>query len=71
MSTKYKHGEKVPTKVLVTRLLELSEAVSIKGRWSGAFAREFTIRIPAEKDRDADIVLAEAARRLSELTKGE
>ncbi len=64
MSTKYKHGDKVPNSVLAARLDELAEAVT-KG--SDAVNREFTMRIPAELDRDADLVLSEAANRLNEL----
>ncbi|MCP4259298.1 MAG: hypothetical protein GY774_17575 [Planctomycetes bacterium] len=66
MSTKYKHGDRVPTPILIKRLRELADAATIQGRNSGAFEREFTIRIPAELDRDADLVLSEVARRLSE-----
>lgn len=40
---------------------ELSEAIT-KGKWG--FECAFTMRIPAEVDRDADLVLMEAARRL-------
>jgi hypothetical protein len=64
MSTKYQNSKDVPTSVLVARLEELSDAIA-GGRESQA--REFTMRIPAECDRDADLVLAEAARRLKAL----
>lgn len=63
MSTQYQRSEDVPTSVLADRLDELSDAVT-KGA-SGM--HEFFMRIPAELDRDADLVLAEAAKRLREL----
>ena len=58
MSTIYKNSQDVPTSVLIERLKELAEAVAKGNR------DELTMRIPAEVDRDADIVLAEAAKRL-------
>ena len=61
MSNKYKESSEVPTSVLIERLKELSDAVT-KGEQG---QREFTMRIPAEVDRDADIVLSESARRLA------
>lgn len=64
MSTKYKKSADVPTEVIIKRLEELSNAVT-KGR--AAVSGEFTMRIPAELDRDADIVLSEAAQRLRRL----
>jgi len=64
MSHKYKHGDKVPSDVLCKRLLELSQAVT-KGRDS--INKEFDMRIPAELDRDADLVLSASARRICEL----
>ena len=64
MTQKYKHGEKIPSKVLVKRLEELSSAVA-KGKDS--ILREFTMRVPAEMDRDADIVLSLSAKRIEEL----
>ena len=65
MSSKYKESSEVPTETICGRLLELSEAVT-KGRES--INREFTMRVPAELDRDADLVLSEAAKRLKELS---
>lgn len=65
MSTKYDHPSKVPTNILCERLRELSNLVA-RGEISQG---GFTMRIPAEVDRDADIVLMEAARRLRELNK--
>ena len=62
MSTKYKHGDNVPTDTIISRLNELSDAVT-KGK--GAIDREFTMRVPAELDRDADLVLSQAAKRIA------
>ena len=62
MSNYYKNIKEVPTSVLITRLKELSMAVSKHD------INEFTMRIPAELDRDADIVLLEAADRLEYLS---
>jgi hypothetical protein len=64
MSTQYKSPKEVPTSALIARLKELADAVT-KGRES--VGREFTMRVPAECDRDADIVMSEAARRLAAL----
>lgn len=61
MSRKYDNSRDVPTDTLVKRLDELSDAIA-GGRDSQD--REFTMRIPAECDRDADLVLAESSRRL-------
>ncbi len=65
MSTKYKQSKDVPTEVICDRLKELSDSIT-KGE--KPFTREFTMRVPAELDRDADLILAEASRRLRELT---
>lgn len=62
MSNKYLTSADVPDSILIARLHELSDAIT-KGRDS--INREFTMRVPAEVDRDADLVLAEAARRIS------
>jgi hypothetical protein len=64
MSAKYKHGERVPSEELCKRLDELAHAVT-QGR--DAILSEFTMRVPAEVDRDADLVISEAARRIREL----
>jgi hypothetical protein len=63
MSRIYQNPKDVPLEKLCQRLDELSDAVT-KGQQAD---HEFTMRIPAECDRDADIVLAEAARRLREI----
>lgn len=67
MSTKYKDVKEVPSSVLAKRLEELSDACveRMKGN-KLKFKQEFTFRIPAEVDRDADIVLQEAALRILE-----
>lgn len=64
MSTRYQHGDRVPSDVLVNRLDELAGAV---GQGPEVRDREFTRRIPAELDRDADLVLSESANRIKEL----
>ena len=64
MSNKYKHGDYIPSEVLSSRLNELAEAVT-KGR--DAIEREFTMRVPAELDRDADLVLSGASQRIQQL----
>lgn len=63
MSTKYNKGADVPTETLIKRLSELSVACGSKE----LMEREFTRRIPAELDRDADLVLSIAADRIAEL----
>ena len=59
MSTKYQSSSEVPLKDLITRLNQLSDAVV-----NDRDRVEFTMRIPAECDRDADLVISEAAVRL-------
>ena len=58
MSTKYKEPQEVPTSVLIARLKQLSAAIANGDKG------ELTMRVPAELDRDADVVLAEAVKRL-------
>ena len=57
--------DRVPTEVLAARLKELSNALTTQGK--DAIALEFTMRVPAEMDRDADLVMRAAANRLLEL----
>ena len=64
MSLNYDTKDEVPTELLCERLEQLSDAVT-KGK--DAILRDFDMRIPAEVDRDADCVLAEAAKRLLDL----
>lgn len=64
MSRKYEHGDIVPTNILADRLTELSNAIH---DCKDARDREFTMRIPAELDRDADLVLMQSSSRLYEL----
>lgn len=67
MSNTYKHGNDVPVEVLATRLDQLSDAVTKNNM------NEFTMRVPAELDRDADLVLMSASERLlsQQVTIGE
>ena len=60
MSEKYEFGDTIPSDVLVNRLNDLATAVT-KGEQG---MREFYMSIPARLDHDADIVIAEAARRI-------
>lgn len=62
MSNFYKHAKDVPTTAIIARLKELAIAVSDRK------LDEFTMRIPAELDRDADLVLSIAADRLEAIT---
>ena len=64
MSTQYKKGSDVPTETITKRLDELATAIT-KGQLDG----EFSMRVPAECDRDADLVIAEASDRLTALTR--
>lgn len=64
MSTKYKYKDEVPSDILCNRLEELAHAVTQGG---DAVNREFNMRIPAECDRDADLVLSAASRRIRQL----
>ena len=50
--------------LLVTRLRELATAVT---EGQQAVAREFTMRVPAEPNRDADLVLSAAADEIERL----
>lgn len=69
MSRNYKQLSDIPNDVLAKRLHELSDAVvaRMNGR-KNIFEDEFTCRIPAELDRDADLVLMESAKRLEKLS---
>jgi hypothetical protein len=64
MSTDYKRSEDVPTTLLTSRLRYLAEAITKSDLY---FSNAFNMHVPAEFDRDADLVLAEAARRLIRL----
>lgn len=64
MSTKYREADEVPLEVIINRLDELSTAMT-QGR--DRREAEFTMRIPAELDRDADLVLSIAAGRLERM----
>jgi hypothetical protein len=58
MSNQYKEPKEVPIDILCNRLNELAKHCS-NGNLS-----EFYMRIPAEFDRDADIVLSESSNRI-------
>ena len=64
MSTKYKVSSDIPSSVLCERLEVLAESVT-KGRES--ILREFYMRVPAELDNDADLVISEAAQRIKNI----
>jgi hypothetical protein len=62
MSTIYKRCKDVPTELLARRLKELAQACE---RGFRSLPLDFTMRVPAEVDRDADLVMSESARRLA------
>lgn len=64
MSTLYQSSKDVPTEILSARLNQLSHVVSSNRERIDA---EFTMRIPPEVDRDADLVMSEAAVRIEAL----
>jgi len=66
VSRAYRNSSNVPLDAIIKRLHELSDAV-VGGRKTQA--QEFVMRVPAECDHDADLVLAEAAVRLDALRK--
>lgn len=66
MSTRYKIADEVPSTIICKRLEELSDAVT---EGDAGLRREFYMRIPAECDRDADLVLSAAAKRIRDLEK--
>lgn len=61
MSLRYQRSEDVPNGVLAARLDYLAGKVGIID-----FGR-LEMRVPAEVDQDADLVMAEAARRLRKI----
>ena len=63
MTTEYNKPADVPTSTILSRVEQLSDAVT-KGKEG---SHEFTMRVPAECDRDADLVLSELVRRYREL----
>ena len=64
MSTKYEISDEVPSKILCERLHVLATAVT-KGK--KGINREFYMSIPAQCDKDADLVLFAAAKRIKQL----
>lgn len=72
MSNQYKVGDCVPDEVLAARVNYLIDCITGKLRLSDSgFRHEFSMRIPAELDRDADLVLAELLKRLEKLRRVE
>lgn len=55
MSNKYKHGDKVPDEVLYERMNQLIRSITTRED----FPSDFYMRIPAELDRDADLVMSQ------------
>lgn len=51
-------------KRIADRLDELSNAIA--QQWNGRLLSELTMRVPAEPERDADLVLAQAAKMIRE-----
>jgi hypothetical protein len=63
MSSKYKDGDVIPTEVLCERVKELIRLIM-----SGEVRHpDFTMRVPAELDRDADLVLHAIVERIEQL----
>lgn len=69
MSREYKKGSDVPSEVISSRLRELSDVITKPAMSRTPDWSEFYMRIPAQVDRDADLVLCEAARRIESLEK--
>ena len=68
MSTKYKYPKDVPIEILISRLNELSDIITGENPKQN-MEREFNMRIPAEYDRDPDLVMAISATRMKDITK--
>lgn len=65
MSNKYKDGDHIPTDVLCARVEYLIDCITGKVKLTDSgFRHEFGMRIPAELDRDADLVLSELIKRV-------
>ena len=67
MSTKYKKPDDVPNKIISERLYELADL--IRDNDKDCLNREFTMRIPAELDRDPDLVMLTASKRILDFEK--
>jgi len=63
----YKSSCEVPNSAICARLNELSEIVKQRPLPE----HEFSMRVPAELDRDADLVLSIAAQRIAALEESE
>ena len=66
MGAKYQKTVDVSLEIICKRLEELSDAVTSGKERT---LREFSMRVPAEVDRDADLILSGAAMRLKEQDK--
>lgn len=64
MSTKYNIWGDIPSGVLCKRLEELSDAITKK-----EVPCEFFTSAPAQCDRDADLILSAASKRIKDLLK--
>jgi len=67
MSNQYKIGDSVPSEILCARLREIVHAITA-GDGGKSILRECVMRVPAEIDRDADLVISGSARRIEALT---
>lgn len=63
MSRKYSQSKDVPLDIILDRVDELASACTSRVAFDG----QFTMRIPAEVDRDADLVLNEVVLRCRKL----
>lgn len=68
MSNKYKDGDEVPTDILCNRVDYLVDVITgrVKTTEQG-FIHEFSMRVPAELDHDADLVLSALSKRVRKL----
>ena len=66
MSCYYKDSNSVPNRILSKRLDDLADIIiNRKKGWQ----EELSMRVPAECDRDADLILSEADFRITEMSK--
>ncbi len=63
MSNKYKHGDTVPPEVLCERLDALADAVT---QGKKGIDREFYMSIPAQLDNDADLVISQSSKLITD-----
>lgn len=70
MSRQYKDSKNVPSQVLCDRIQELIDVITKPAKRNGErLPYQFYMRIPAEVDHDADLVMGEIARRLLQVEK--